>query len=583
MQEVTETKLLRGKLTDKETVHQLNSLRHLFSTTVGPYGGIKLLRNNCGGHVTLTSSSSRLLAALRPTNPLARLIIEACSKHSHTYGDGALFMAHFILILIDKALKLDLDHRLITKVNSFLLELFLSYLKSDDFSCKMAVEISDVNSLCQVASTMLSSKPLYQLDEQLLKLMSSVLLEAFIRSLPSERQDSSLRPILDNIHIIGIPGEETHNSFCCEGLLLEATNIKEVLSWQTQRESLENICTVVVNVSMAGDSIELPQLTYASTSLKELEQSFLSHMESFCSELISKGIRILFCQKVVHPCLKDQLRRNGVLVLDRLGALLCSKVINLTGSVPISSFSSACSPDQLGKISKFSVMDVFGKQWLHLNQISSSLTTLVVCSQMEEQLEELKVNCNNVMLAFQHLLRTPAVLHGGGCWQFTLANKLRVEVSENLESFSSKLDCSESQLLQLCDYLCTSLEQAVSPSSQQSKKCFTHPSAGHLWIQDDHEVNAEKTCSCGVLCCSLSDLKLQPLEHSPSFDRFSKKELYGSYKPLDTISSSEPPKKPLLMDCFIPWQTAVEISVLLANMALSTNQFIFDTNCKPST
>lgn len=332
MQEVTEPKIQRSRLTDKETLNQLNTLRHLFSTTIGPYGGIKLLRNNCGGHVTLTSSSSRLLAALRPTNPLAQLIIEACSKHSHTCGDGALFMAHLVLILIDKALKLDLDHGLIIKVNSFLLELFLSYLQSDDFSCKMAVEISDVNSFCRVASTMLSTKPLYQLDEQLLKLMSSVLLETFIRSLPSERLDSSLRPILGNIYIIGVPGEETHNSFCCEGLLLEATNIKEVLSWQTWRESLENICTAVVNVSMAGDSIELPQLTYTSTSLKELEQSFLTHLESFCSELVSKGIKILFCQKVVHPCLKDQLRRSGVLILDRLGALLCFKVINLTGN-----------------------------------------------------------------------------------------------------------------------------------------------------------------------------------------------------------------------------------------------------------
>ncbi|GAB1604678.1 McKusick-Kaufman/Bardet-Biedl syndromes putative chaperonin-like [Argonauta hians] len=579
MQELTETKILQSKLTDQEIIQQLSTLRNVFSTTTGFYGSIKLLQNSNGGHVTLTSSSSRLLAALRPTNPIAHLVIEAALKHSRTYGDGALFMAHFTMILIEKSLKLDLDHNLINKVNSFLLELLLHYLESDTFSCKMAVETSDIHSLCQVASTMLSSKPLCQLDKQLLELMSSLLVEALITSLPLENLDCSITPIGSNIHTIGISGEETHNSFCCKGLLLEATNIKEVLSWQERQASQENIRTVVVNVSMAGDSIELPQLTYTDTSLKELEHNFLSHMELFCTELIAKDVQMLFCQKVVHPCLKDRLRKNGVMVLDRLGALLCSKVIDITGSVPVSSFSSPCTQTQFGEISKLSIVVNFGKQWLHLNKTSSSLTTLVICCPMEEQLEELKVNCDNVMLVFRHLLTSPFLLNGGGCWQFTLANKLRAEVSETIEVFSKKLNCSESQLWQLCNYICSSLEQAVSLSPHQNKICFTHPSAGHLWVQDDHEIKSESVrCSCNLLCCCLSDLKCQLLEQTTPIDRSSIKEIQGLHKFVDGVSNSEPSQRPVLLDCFIPWKTALEKSVLLANIATSTNQCIFDTD-----
>merc|ERR1712165_682305 len=99
-------------------------------TARGPNGKLKVLHNNVGGHVTLTSSSGRLFSCLSVKNPLLKLLLSCVQGHIQSYTDAGLFAAGLALSLTLNSLDLDLHPRLIAEVYEHLLSESLSILKS---------------------------------------------------------------------------------------------------------------------------------------------------------------------------------------------------------------------------------------------------------------------------------------------------------------------------------------------------------------------------------------------------------------------------------------------------------------------
>lgn len=58
----------------------------------------------------------------------------------------------------------------------------------------------------------------------------------------------------------------------------------------------------------------------------------------FIDTAVSKGIQVIACQKVIHPMLLLNLRRQGILVLQRLGRQKAEALENLSGKVKDMSF-----------------------------------------------------------------------------------------------------------------------------------------------------------------------------------------------------------------------------------------------------
>ena len=184
---------------------------------------------------------------------------------------------------------------------------------------------------------MLLAKPLYELDPDEANLIAQLLLEAFIIKLPSS--ESGHMDARCDVHIIGVPGQSSDQSFCCQGLLLELNNLSEVRNWISKYHSSDNfifaVKTVVVDISMAGDSEEILAVTYDGTSLENLEETFLEYIEDFCHRLTLLDVQIVFCQKVIHPRIKELLRHKEILTIDRLGSEYCPKLLNVTGNFDI--------------------------------------------------------------------------------------------------------------------------------------------------------------------------------------------------------------------------------------------------------
>lgn len=573
------------KLTDKYTTQSLCVFSELVATAMGPHGRIKLLGNVCGGHLSLTTLSTRLLNTLTPTCPLVKLILTAADQQVCSYGDAGLFTARLALNLVVNGIHTQMNPKLLRESNSALFGLLSDYLHSVDCPCKILADITDVKSWICVAHTMLSAKPLCELEPEEANLIAQLLLEAFVVKLPTADPEQKNLHTMDDVHIIGVPGQSSDQSFCCQGLLLEVNNLPEVEDWLNKHYSHDNLTsavkTIVVNISMAGDSEEFLGVTFEGSSLESLEETFLAYVEEFCQQLVMLDIRIVFCQKVIHPRIKELLRGKHILSVDRLGSEYCPRVLSVTGASPVSSFSTSVTADQVGSVDHLSIMNVNRKSFLHMKRASATMATLVLSAYLEEQLEELKAICNNVLIVFDHLLRNPSVLFGGGCWQFNVTNYLRTKVKIDSECLSKELQCSFHQLLEACEYFCRCLEQSSLPEASSGMKCYTHTSLGHLWAVDKQLADVQTqsvSCMCGVTKCQLSNLNPLPEEYfSFAYGMQNLPKDNNAALGLNSTLSKDSLEKPSLMDCFVSWRNALETSIRIADMTLGTNQFIFES------
>src|SRR5688572_5486421 len=124
--------LTRNILSDEDTFRAVYTLRKVFQSCLGPHGQCKLVHNGVGGHVTVTSSAGRLLKATQVTNPVLRLVSTAVQSHLDMHSDGGSMMATLTLLIIERALELQISRPLITDVLDAVTKETIRYLNSND-------------------------------------------------------------------------------------------------------------------------------------------------------------------------------------------------------------------------------------------------------------------------------------------------------------------------------------------------------------------------------------------------------------------------------------------------------------------
>jgi len=91
-------------LNDASTLSSISTLRKVFESCLGPHGHCKLVHNNKGGHVTVTSSALRLLQSAQISAPVLRLVSSAVEEHCKNFADCGTLTATLLLLLIEKML-----------------------------------------------------------------------------------------------------------------------------------------------------------------------------------------------------------------------------------------------------------------------------------------------------------------------------------------------------------------------------------------------------------------------------------------------------------------------------------------------
>ncbi|EDV28076.1 uncharacterized protein TRIADDRAFT_53298 [Trichoplax adhaerens] len=318
-------------------LNELSKLGTVISTSFGPLGRLKFLQTSQGGHVTVTSSSKRILNQLPPGHPVMHIIISAVREHLARFDDGGLFLIQLTINLITSASRLSIPNHSIIACYEFILKCCIDFFQSDTCPCRINVDISSIKTMLAFMKSILCTKPTCTLNDSEISHLSLLLIKGFVNAIPSptSQEQFSLQECIQFIHCYG---ESASESKLLDGILIDNS-----FTLRNDRDSYANkfqflrlpdntIRVILFNISLAGDPEDsLPEnITLIATkddrSLK-LSSIAMERFRRLIEILKANHVGFVGCQKCVHPTFKLALETNGIFVCDRLSILNIGKLL----------------------------------------------------------------------------------------------------------------------------------------------------------------------------------------------------------------------------------------------------------------
>lgn len=473
-------------LDDLKVKNILKTLKDLVYSARGPNGRLKFFQSSSGGHVTVTSTSSKILHSLSGlSHPILRLILAAVQGHLDNYSDGGLQTALLLVSLVQSSLDLPIPRALLTQLYHHSLEILRNHLESCQWKIKL--DIGNMKSMMTLINSIIGTKPACRLSESERRHIGVLILQAFVKSIPSgaARQGSPetvLTP--ERILILTCEGDSVEESRILEGVVLRAPDIA---TFQLQGKTLVGNSPKVAlyNISMAGDTEEwfagdVRTETTGTGDKFSLTNAVLRQIIKLSDWLVAAGVRVIACQKCVHPFLKTYLRDKGAFVVDRLSILHISAVQRLTGATILSTFSMEISEESFGQLERIDHVVLNDKSYIHLypNSSSSQINTLVLCSPDETSLEELKTVSQAAVCALYEILACPFVVPGAGCLDTHLASLLRQYAQRSGSRVAEEFACTKGQFVAAINNMARCLESLA--------RSLEHDGGGHVTDLTNH-------------------------------------------------------------------------------------------------
>ena len=321
-------------LKSKEIRTAIAAFKDIFCSCYGPTGRPKMIQNSSGGYVITTSASSQLLPNLTVSKPVLKLMVAAVQGHLSRYSDSGLFCGLLMSYLVDSCIKLDLHPVLCININEYLARESLLVLDS----IKIPVDFSNMDTMLCIVRSIIGSKPLCNLRAADLEHLSTLVLEAFLKSVPSvESSDDTMT--LSCVECVTIEGVSPRNSWINDGVLLDSAKFlthpsDEHITMGRIKSGTHHghIRVALYDISMSGDSDNFADVNYETSPGITADTVILSQMLTTADKLVSDEVGLVACQKVIHPTVKKYLKAKGVLTVDRLSRLHIDAVQKVTGN-----------------------------------------------------------------------------------------------------------------------------------------------------------------------------------------------------------------------------------------------------------
>nr|KAF6330481.1 McKusick-Kaufman syndrome [Myotis myotis] len=409
-------------LTSERVRATLLVLKGIVASCYGPSGRLKQLHNGLGGSVCTTSQSSALLANLSVTHPILKILTTSVQNHVSCFSDCGLFTAILCCNLIENVQRLDLTPTTLIKLNKHLLNLCTSYLQSEVCGCRIPVDFSSTQILLCLVRSVLTSKPACMLTRKEVDHISTLILRAFLLTIPENAGDHIS---LGSSIIVPLKGQRVVDSTVLPGILIELSEIRLMKILPVKKS--DSLKVALFRVSLSGDLSDTGEGSVVVSYGVSLENAVLDQLLNLGRQLVSDHVDLVLCQKVIHPSLKQFLGVHRVLAIDRVGAALMEPLSKVTGTQPIGSLGSI-SPSSYGSVKDLCTAK-FGFKWfLHLIPNEATVCSLLLCNRNGTAWDELKLTCQTALHVLQLTIKEPCVLLGGGCTETHLAAYIRHKV-----------------------------------------------------------------------------------------------------------------------------------------------------------
>ncbi|KAI4537924.1 hypothetical protein MG293_011327 [Ovis ammon polii] len=554
-------------LTGERTRASLAALRGLVTSCYGPAGRLKQLHNGRGGSVVTTSQSAALLAGLPVSHPVLKVLTAAVRNHVACFSDGGLFTAILCCNLVENVQRLGLTPTTVIKLNKHLLSLCTSYLKSEVCACRIPVDFSSTQILLSLVRSILTSKPACMLIAKEVDHISTLILRAFLLTIPENAQEHI---ILGKSIIVPLKGQRVIDSAVLPGILIEVSEVQLMKILPIKKS--DSFKVALFGVSLSGDLSDTGEGTLLVSYEVSLENAALDQLFNLGKQLVSDRVDLVLCQKVIHPSLKQFLRTHHVIAVDRIGVSLMEPLSKVTGAWPIGSLGSI-SPNSYGSIKDLCIAKFGCKHFFHLIPNKTTICSLLLCNRNDTAWDELKLTCQTALHALQLTIKDPYVLLGGGCTETHLVAYIRHKTRNEPESVLQDEGCSQTELQLITDAFCTALESLAGSLEHDGGEILTDSKYGHFWsVQADlpSAVNWPdllSRCGCGLYSSQeeLSWSFLRSARHPFPPQTCLSREATGS-------------ASTLTLDCFTAKLSGLQVAVETASLILDLSCVIEDTN-----
>ncbi|NWW71208.1 TCPB protein, partial [Climacteris rufus] len=554
----------------KDAVSQLLSLLcGILKSSYGPAGRLKQLHNGVGGCVCTTSQSSALLGHLSISHPVLRVLAASVQNHVSRFSDCGLFTAILCCGFIENFRSLSVVPCTVIKISKYLLSLCMDYMKSEACGCRVSVDFSRVESLACLVRSILTSKPACMLNKTEVDHLTTLMLKAFIFTVPSHVETNT---VLGKCVIVPVKGKRVVDSTVFPGLLIEMPEIQLGKPLAVKKTGSDMIKMALFCVSMSGDGFTPEEGTIAVHHGVSLEMSELNQLLNVGKQLVEDEVGLVVCQKVMHPSLKQYLKESGVIAVDRAGLALMEPLGRMTGSKPIASIHSL-SPGCYGSLKDLCIESFASKSFVHLIPEDTVICSLMLCNRSETALDELKRVCETAEHVLQLTMKEPFALLGGGCTETHLASYIRHKSSSLPASTFKDLECSQTHYQLVADGFCRSLESVARSLNHDDGEILTDMVYGHCWLVPS-----------GLPCVSKwSDLVSKcGCRMNGNTEDLSWRFLQGqSGSPMLQGCPKEPSGKVtdfLTLDCFAAKCSGLQVALETANLILDLSYIIEDHN-----
>ncbi|NXI37974.1 TCPB protein, partial [Galbula dea] len=547
----------------------LSLLSRILQSCYGPSGRLKHLHNGVGGYVCTTSQSSAILSRLSVSHPVLRVLTASVLNHVARFSDCGLFTAILCCHLIENFKSLNVATCMVIKISKHLLGLCMDYLKSEACGCRVSLDFSSVEALLCLVGSVLTSKPACMLNRTEIDHLTVLILKAFLLTVPCQVETNA---VLGKCIIVPVKGRRVLESSVFPGLLIETPEIQLAKPFTVRRTCSNMIKTALFCVSMSGDCFSPEEGTLTVHHGISLELSELNQLLNVGKQLVNDEVGLVVCQKVIHPSLKQYLKENHVMAVDRAGLSLMEPLSRMTGSKAIASIH-LLSSSSYGTLKDVHVENVASKHFVQLVPNDTVVCSLVLCNRNETAWDELKHACEAAEHVLQLTVKEPFALLGGGCTETHLASYLRHKSCSLATTSLEDLGCSRTQYQLVADGFCRSLESVACSLNHDDGELLTDMVYGHCWFVPSHFPSVSNwsdlvsKCGCGING-NTENLHWRLLQGQVGFPV-----LQGCPKEPSANAADF-----LALDCFAAKCSGLQVAVETASLVLDLSYVIEDQN-----
>lgn len=385
----------------------------LVRTTLGPYGGDKILQSASTGEIMVTNDGATILKSIALDNAAAKVLVNIAKVQDDEVGDGTTsvtVLSGELLREAEKLIEKKIHPQTIIEGYRIASKAALTCLEKSAVDHSNSPDVFRKDLIC-IARTTLSSKVLSQDRDHFAELAC----EAVLRMKGSSD--------LSHIQIIKKAGGKLKDSYLDEGFILD----KKIGVNQPKR--LEKAKILVANTAMDTDKVKIfgARVKVGSTGkLAELEKAEKEKMKAKVEKIKAHGINCFINRQLIYNWPEQLFTDAGIMSIEHADFDGIERLALVTGGEITSTFDH---PEQV-KLGACDLIEevIIGEDTLikFSGVAAGQACTIVLRGATEQLLDEAERSLHDALAVLSQTIKDPRTVLGGGCTEMLMAKAVDV-------------------------------------------------------------------------------------------------------------------------------------------------------------